>query len=232
LTRIRERLAALSHEKHRVEEMLREWFATGGIRDRILADGVCGICGHSDTRWEFEVRNRVNGATISDAGSICITRFNELGVLDEKGQETHDAQEKHAILSRLAAGLVKKRNVEIALETVAQVRERLWEVPAARLPRDGGLELWMTTCDRVEAALRGEGKGRGGGKVKPKVFNVFVWATAVTLVVLPTPAFRGILTLQGRCLDDMLELRDGRSPRFRLLEPVLTAAQARMLRDR
>lgn len=222
--RVKQRLGPLSKEQSSVGQMLAEWVATGACGDRGRADGECGICGHSDTRWEFELENRVTGSRIVDGGSTCITAFGEIAVRDANGKETHNPEEKHAILSRVVSELVRKRNTAVALETVGVVSDRLPGVSQELWPSAGGLELWQTACDRIVSALKGQGRGRSGTKVFPKTFNVFLWAARVTGVSVPAVAFQGIVTLQGRGMEQLREFK--MRPRvLRAILPVLTPQQ-------
>jgi hypothetical protein len=221
--RVKERLGPLSREQHDVRQMLAEWVATGSCDDRGRPDGECGICGHQDTRWEFELDNRITGKRIHDGGSTCITKFSEIAVRDSDGTETKDRDRKHAILSKLTSELVREHNQEIALETVVAIRAR---IPEAEEPPAAGTQVWTNALASVEAALRGEGRGRGGTKVRPKVFNMLLWAARVTGVSVPAAAFRGIISLQGDGIAQMLEY--SKKPRvYAALLQVLTPAQRR-----
>ncbi|MFD3274318.1 hypothetical protein ACE3MS_29925 [Paenibacillus dendritiformis] len=84
LERVKANIFPVSQEKNNVKKALKEWIYRNNFYDVEIPDETCELCDHPNIRYQFEIYNTING-NILQVGSECINKFDEIGVVDQKG---------------------------------------------------------------------------------------------------------------------------------------------------
>lgn len=76
----------LSSEEKDLSKAFKEWVYEGNMHDTGESTHVCELCGQTDLRFQFEIRNIQNQNSLL-IGSECIKKFNSISVLDSDGNK-------------------------------------------------------------------------------------------------------------------------------------------------
>lgn len=98
-------------------DALSEWFFTGHVIDYEDEEIECELCEHPDLSHHYEIENKNNNNKLL-VGSSCILKFQEIGILDEKGNFITDQEERRIHLE----GALKEKLSQVMLEPL----RKLW----------------------------------------------------------------------------------------------------------
>ncbi len=202
--RVAENILPLSDAKE-LREAFKEWLYTGNLQDNENVDESCKLCGHPAIRYEFQIWNKVTGATLW-AGSECIKKF--------------------AIAVRLADGTVLTG--ARAAETVDADRTKLEEVARQRGVANALSALRNRDVDCREM-LTGIAKHyEKNGAMTPKQLSSVLWRLEVMQIPFRHSDFK-LKIRKDKEKDQLLTMEQWK---LAAMWPCLSSAQRAWCRER
>lgn len=123
IEQVKKNIIPLSEEKEDLKKAFEEWSHNNNVYDLEEAKEVCGLCGQSNLRYQFEIENQKNGNTLL-VGSECINKFG-IKAIDEDGNILDEEETKKKLSSnkyKLVTNAKEKAVIE-ALIKLVQVDE-------------------------------------------------------------------------------------------------------------
>lgn len=158
LERVKRFVFPHSVEKQDIGKALAEWYYTGDTYDLEQPIENCELCGHSDIRYQFTIRNHHNANELL-IGSECITRF-DIPAVDEKGVAL-TSKETRKVVAKDRRKLITDAKERRMIQTLIELKKKeegfhvdsfinYFKERGAFTPKQLALVIWRLNANAVE----------------------------------------------------------------------------------
>lgn len=121
LERVKKSIFPRSFEKVDIKKALAEWYYTGETYDLEFPSEDCELCGHSEIRYQFTIRNSKTAGELQ-IGSECITRF-DIPAVDERGGML-SSKETRKIVAKDRRKLITNAKERRMIQTLIELKKK------------------------------------------------------------------------------------------------------------
>ncbi|WP_338595219.1 hypothetical protein QJR28_09585 [Clostridium baratii] len=100
---------------------IKEWNYTGNIEEDSNCQSSCELCGHSNIKYKFEIKNEINKNKLY-VGSECINKFNVSAITEDGRKLTCSETEEK--LKKDKRNFLKDKNVEYVLNLLIKIASK------------------------------------------------------------------------------------------------------------